>query len=211
MRRLSAPVIVGVSFALASTFGHASSVRQEVSSASRLVDRTFACSVRLSAPTLPDPTRVRSIGVRFAPNTGRWPGSVSITDQNARPESGLVAVFRRAVPGRATGGVWVSRSRCRWLRNDEIPLSSAGIAGPPSRYDAGFECTVAGRILVRMRGTMRGRVNWITRSNAYEVRGSVLNAEVAARTQAGRRPLAFAVVTNGAKSRLHVAPRCTPD
>lgn len=209
-------VVVAASGVLALvTSGHASSSRSVSVVASRVADRTYACSIRRSAEGYPDPFVSRSIGVRLSLSNRNWPGSVGVSDNNpARPVPVLFEVLLDAPPaGGRSGGVRFSRRQCTWLRGVRVPLVRTGLAGPPTRLDRGFDCAAPARVLIRVRVVLQRPASWVTVGEFVAVSSKVREALVAVRTLPSRRPLAFASVTadEGELYVSRVSPRCVED
>jgi hypothetical protein len=186
------------------------------STTSRIIDRTFLCSIALPPPGYPDPgVRHGAIGVSSGPIYELPPGSAGgksgggsgVRDKTG---SGGIEILRGAEAERA-GGVWVTRSVCTWARKLRIPLTPQGLPGPPIRFNKGFECTVPRRILVRVRALARRPVNWTVSGEYLRVTSDLLESHLAVRTFPARKPLALAVIDQKGDSRLYASPRCVED
>jgi hypothetical protein len=180
--------------------------------ASAIVDRTFACSVVASSRTYPDPdprSRRIAIGIhRDVDPTRKSAAAVGVSDKNA---DSLVSVPHGPGVGRPTGGIWVNRTRCTWMKDVRVPLSPRGLPGPPTRYSSGFECVVPRRVLVRVRAVLRRPANWIAAGGQFVVRGDVAETQLAIRTLPARKPLALGVVDADGDSALHISANCVKE
>jgi hypothetical protein len=174
-----------------------------------MVDRTFLCAVARPPRGYPDPG-VRSRRIRFSiladlENPGN-PGGAAVEDQNS---GSLVTIAHGPAPGSATGGVWVNRRQCTWLKSLRLPLSRQGLRGHTGALSKAFECVVPRRIVVRARATLARPANWIRTGDQLMVRGNILQTHLAVRTFPARKPLALGIVDK--ESRLFVSRRCVED
>lgn len=174
--------------------------------ASTVVDRTFLCSVNVHAG-------VRRIDVSVSPKTETpegppFPAGAHVSGGGSSLDSTMVSIDGGPTSGRPTGGVYVNRKRCTWLRSTRIPLSPAGLPGPPIWWSAYYKCLAPPRILVRVRGVLDRPARWVTGSRNVAIRANVLEAALAVQTSPTRKKLVFAAITRAAESKLYVAPRC---
>lgn len=184
----------------------AAGIERGETAASTVVDRTFLCSVNVHAG-------VRFIDVGAGPKTEspEGPGSpahAGVSGGGSSLDTVMVSIDGGPAGGRPTGGVYVNKRRCTWLRKDRIPLSPAGLPGPPIRWSAGYRCLAPPRILVRVRASLRQPASWVTGSRNIAVRANIVDASMAVQTSPTRKKLAFVALTKTGESKLYVAPRC---
>jgi hypothetical protein len=205
-------------FVIACVVGGAA-VGSAESAPSRVVDRTFRCTV---APIYGG---LREVDVTAKPkgslgNGGRSddvsPGYVSV---GSGPASGAFddLVFARTRPeerGVAPGdpfppGVYVDVRRCGPARIS-LPLSAKGLPGPPVRFDTDADCEVRGRVLVRLRAVLEAPALWGRAAPPYfGARRNVVEARIAIRSERNRRPIALLELDRGGKTRFWSSPGCT--
>lgn len=176
-------------------------------SASRIIDRTFSCSVERLVGGYPDRYVVQAVRIGISRATKTYPGSVGLSDRGA--DESLAAFRRGPTAGQLTGGIWVNARRCAPARAS-VPLSPQGLPSRPSRYGR-FECSGFGRILVRVRARATRPASWLQRQGLFMVTGTLRDATLAVRTLPTRRPVPFAFL-DGRDARLYVSrrsPRCT--
>lgn len=188
---------------------------------SRLVDRTFSCSVGSTLGA-----RILKVSARSgfrAPETPRkWKwladaglggrdGSYVFVSAGAPPPPPLAA---NSPPWR---WLQVELGRCSSSRV-RVPLSPGGLTGGAADQIGSdrYECRAPSRVLVRVRAlfqvatTLRRQrrygKSWLTTATAAVAR----EASFAVRTPTGK-PIAFAEVVESGKARLFTAPRCAPD
>lgn len=171
--------------------------------ASRIIDRTFRCSVELRGG-------IREIEVQ-AGNTAVIKGFA------------LFDVSTHWVPDFILAGVgddvvhWNPR-RCK-AAGVKVPLEPRSLTRVPPWGEAGTEldCETPRQILIRVRAIFRApvtprRVSWST-SGGFSVlvaRGKLVEGTLGVRTRAGK-PLVYAVVDRKRQARLFTAPTCVPD
>jgi hypothetical protein len=99
-------------------------------------------------------------------------------------------------PGR--GGVYVNRRSCV-PSTARVPLSRAGLPGPPLRYETGTGCTAPGRVLVRVRARLTASTRWREIDQVFfGAQRAVSEMQVAVRAQRGNAPLLYATATASA-------------
>jgi hypothetical protein len=201
-RLFSVCAVFGAAITAASTASGGSRV------ASRIVDRTFVCTVTESRGGYPDPVvRERIIRVSTVAETADFAGRAFVYDKHADFDSVLWMQSRPQVGTQGPGGIGVNRKRCTWARQLRIPLSAAGLR-EPTRFNEGFDCSVPRRILVRVRAVMKRPVSWTALGEYLRVGAAISQAQFALRTQANRRPLAFGVIDQNGQTTLAVSARC---
>lgn len=186
--------------------------------ASRIVDRTFRCTLARLYGDL------RELDVTARPNGslgngGRSddvsPGYVSV---GSGPASGTFddLVFartrseeRRVAPGNPfPAGVFVDVRRCTAVRTS-VPLSAKGLPGPPVRFDTDADCEIRGRVLVRVRAVLEAPTSWRPADRPYVgARRNVVEAKIAVRSVRTRRAIGLLALDRAGETRLWVASRC---
>jgi hypothetical protein len=166
---------------------------EAVVGASRIVDKTFACApiayggvgdldVSVSPP--------RDYGTfEIAPHltvrTGGFNPEFNLVVVRARPQSEIGGW--RAGPA----GVYVNSRRCAPARTS-LPLSSRGLAGPPTLWEKELDCPVAGRVLVRVRSILRAPANWRRVDRFFDgARQPVVETKLSVRLQRTGKPVAY--------------------
>jgi hypothetical protein len=188
-------------------------------SQSRIIDRTFRCTL---APLYGG---LRELEVTTKPrgslgNGGRSddvsPGYISV---GSGPASGAFddLVFARSrfeergvAPGNPfPPGVYADVRRCAPARVS-VPLSAKGLPGPPVRFDQDADCEVRGRVLVRLRAVLEAPTAW-RRADApyFGARRNVVEAKIAIRSERTRRPIALLALDRGGETRLWVSSGCS--
>jgi hypothetical protein len=169
-----------------------------------VVDRTFVCTrvapstVNVWASSPLDPVYFKG-----------YLAVVSGSD-STRP---LLYVRQRSIVGGAyptQPGVFarVGRPGC-FASNRSVPLSSAGLPGPPIQWEQTAKCRVAGDVLVRVRAVVRSDGSWLRGSPLYRgTRGIVTEASLAVRGFRSGKPLAFVTIDSRSKLRVWAAPVC---
>ena len=184
-----------------------------VEAPSRVVDRTFVCSPIAfggvgDLDIFANPSRDDSFGRHF----------VALLEVASRPDSSLVFVRARSQakhaglayewPVEGRPGVYAHSSRCAPSRAS-VPLSSKGLPGPPIRWSKELDCSVRGRVLVRVRAVLDAPTEWRRADKSYVgARQAVLGASVAVRNQRNGEPIAFMQVGSEGQTWLSFSPRC---
>lgn len=186
---------------------------------SRLVDRTFSCSVGSTLGA-----RILKVSARSgfrAPETPRkwkWLAAAGLGGR----DGSYVSVSAGAPPPLAARSLpwrWleVELERCSSSRA-RIPLSPRTLIGGAADQIGSdrYECQAPSRVLVRVRArfevatTLRRQRRygkpWLTTPTAVVVQ----EASFAVRTPTGK-PIAFAEVLQSGRARLFTAPSCAPD
>jgi hypothetical protein len=156
-------LLIGLLAALGLAASHAPAAEM----ASRTVDRTFLCR----------PVAFGGLGdldvLATPPGDLNYNRPISayllLSSGGSEPDSNLVFVRARSQPkyaGRTDqvayggpGGVFAHAGRCAPARK-RIVLSSSGLPGPPTLFERQLDCPVRGRVLVRVRATLRAPSTW---------------------------------------------------
>lgn len=190
--------------------------------ASRVVDRTFSCDVRLWAGARRvDTSANRGFRDPDRPSHWKWLPYASV---GGRDLSSYAWIFAGSPPPQpeqepARAWVWVGVDavRCNVTRK-RLPLSSRGlIGGAASQFQGSdeYDCPAASRILVRVSGTFVGPVALLRRRfndrprYATPAGAPVKTAALMVATAAGR-PLVYATVSETGKAQLFTAKGCIP-
>ena len=173
-------------------------------SASRIVDRTLACTVRGEG----EPDTVRYLDVRAASRFGDDAPSA-----NAFPLVGF-QTGANAFYGRSTGALWVNQSTCTPTRA-RVALATKGLRGGQAvRFGESHRCDVPARLLVRARAVFRRAVTLRPERGASPfliATGRISSASLAVTTATGQ-PVAYASVNDtSGRARIFTSPaRCFP-
>jgi hypothetical protein len=183
---------------------------------SRVIDRTFVCTLLssgggarsldvLANPPFVDGSRNFSapafIGVGSGPV---WPGRV--TDRSNR-------VFVRArpfqIPGRTVApGVYASTRRCS-ATSASVPLSPGRLPGTPVKFEQFVDCTVRGRVLVRVRAVLQSAASWRRVQRWYAgAQANVVEAALVVRSERGRRTVVLMQLDRTGKTLLWRSRSC---
>lgn len=164
-----------------------------VESASRIVDRTFTCAPRTFGG-------LGDLDVNVSPfvdyGTFERSAYLIVSTGGSNPQDNLVFVRPRSqdeLGGWRAGpaGVYASSRRCAGVRGS-IPLSSTGLAGPPTRWEKDLNCPVRGRVLVRVRSVLRSPAGWRRIDGFFHgARRPVVEAKIAVRVQRTGEPVAY--------------------
>jgi len=185
-------------------------------SAPGIIDRTFVCSpiayggvgdLDVSA----NPSRedafgrrfVASLDVRTGPST--LDSTLVLVRAAAQPkEPGL------AIPWPVAGrpGVYAHSRRCTSSRVS-VRLSRKGLAGPPIAWQKDLDCSLRGRVLVRVRAVLESAAPWRRQDASYSgARKSVTEASLAVSSQASGKPIAYMELDAGKRTKLWYSPGC---
>jgi hypothetical protein len=205
-----------ISVAIAALGFAAVSADRAATAASRVIDRTFVCTLLssgggvrsldvLANPPFVDGSRnfraPAYIGVGSGPV---WPGRV--TDRSNR-------VFVRARPFRIPGrtvppGVYVSTRRCSDT-TASVPLPEGRLPGTPARFEQYVDCSVRGRVLVRVRALLQSAASWGRVQRWYAgAQANVVEATLAVRTERGRRTVVLMQLEPSGRALLWKARSC---
>lgn len=179
---------------------------------SRIVDRTFVC------------TPIAYGGVRdldlwaSPPRTDPWiiPAYLVARTGTTLPDTDLVFVRANAqgrigwtTPYPGPAGVFASARRCRPSRA-AVPLSSKGLPGPPAGWFDVVNCSLRGRVFVRVRALLAAPAEWRRTDKTYlGAQKRVVEASLAIRSERTGEALAFMQVDKAGKTRLWTSSRCT--
>jgi hypothetical protein len=184
-----------------------------VSSApSRIVDRTFVCTPMAFGG-------VRDLDLWASPpRTDPWtiPAYLVARTGTTLPTSDLVYVRARTQgkigwtsPFSGPAGVYAHARRCAPARA-AVALTSKGLPGPPAGWYSEATCSLRGRVLVRVRALLTAPADWRPTSGPFRgAQRSVLEAELAVRSERTGEPLAFMKLARDGGTRFWSAPRCT--
>lgn len=185
------------------------------SAASRVIDRTFRCTPSLLAggEGLRDLDLIaRPLGSHEYGAPDPSPGFLGVGSGGHNPTADLVSVradaWERFRNRRVPEGVYANAARCNPARVS-VPLSSAGLAGPPVRWSEDTPCPISGRLLVRVRAVLGSTAPWQRIDGTYiGARRTVAEAKVAVRAERGRRPIALLELDSRGQTRLWTSSAC---
>jgi hypothetical protein len=187
-----------------------------VRAASRIIDRTFRCTPvaltgggglrELTLTVEPRGSNV-IIGARSPQDS---PGAIGVSTGGHSPTSDLVAVragsWQRFARRNLPAGVYARAGRCASAR-ESLPISPAGLPGPPIQWRTNDSCGVRGRILVRVRAVLRSPGSWRRADATYfGARRNVAEAALAIRSERTRKPVAFLELGASGKTRAWISP-----
>ena len=199
------------------------------SQASRIIDRTFACTPAFVGGLYKVDTRAHRRAARrgsswvqpaFADvsTTVSGASATAINDELAwvtsgkpTPDASVVdapAGFR--FPMRSWGTIGVNREQCRPSRKS-VSLGRRGLqGGRVGVSDEEWDCFAARRVLVRIRAVMTKPARLAPYVGFLRTTVPVTAASIAVQTYSGKR-LLFAQVLESGDSLLHTSPDCFPD
>jgi len=180
-----------------------------VAAPAAVFDRTFACMPsygRFHVRASPHGAS-EVIGARFTSSgyvrVSSGPGGDLLSDLVAAALPGF-----RTSSTRFPAAVYASSRRCVVSRAF-VPLTRTGLPGPAVTWSTDDECTVRGRVLIRVRVGLGSAGTWGPVGTAFVgARGRVSEAALAVRDQTTGRPLAFAKLSRAGKTQLWTSPRC---
>lgn len=167
--------------------------------ASRIVDRTFVCTplafgrigdLDVNVSQLRDDSFGRRFVTTLEARTGGWSADETLVVARAlrQPEHPGLA-YNYSAGGVA--GVFAHSRRCASARA-ALPLSSRGLAGPPTRWQKDLDCPVRGRVLIRVRAVLQSPDEWGRVDRSYAgVRQPLVEAKLAVRLQKTGKPIAY--------------------
>ena len=123
---------------------------------------------------------------------------------------GKLAGLAYSWPVEGRPGVYAHSSRCAPSRAS-VPLSPKGLPGPLIRWSKELDCSLRGRVLVRVRAVLDAPTEWRRADKSYVgARAAVLGASVAVavRNQRNGEPIAFMQVGSEGQTWLSYSPRC---
>lgn len=207
MRKLA--LAAGFMAAIAAVSFHPSADAQ--STASRIVDRTFACT-----PIAYGSMRDLDLWAS-PPRTDPWtiPAYLVARTGTTLPDTDLVFVRANAqgkigwtTPYPGPAGVYASARRCK-PSPAAVPLSSKGLPGPPAGWFSVVNCSLRGRVLVRVRALLAAPAEWRRTDSTYlGAQKSVVEASLAIRNERTGEPLGFMEVGKDRRTRLWTSSRC---
>jgi hypothetical protein len=194
------------------------------SATSRVVDRTFLCSLGLSQRGYPDPgVRRRAIALYAGSGSDGKSSGLTVLDRHGPGRLRLLTLFvgpSRNPYGTLLVGVVVDPKRCTWLRSTRIPLSRTELSrtelpGPSSADSTQRTCNVPGRVLIRVRALLGRPAIWVrTRLEGLNtpllgLKTNVVEASVAVRTAPAHKPIALIRLTRTEPPKFYIAAHCT--
>jgi len=186
---------------------------------SRVIDRTFSCSVAARAAVRSVEVGART-GTRLLEDRSQWKFLASAVVRDSQTTFAYVSAGNPAaelapgIPARPERLGFDATRVCTTTR--PIPFTRSGLAGDgASPLEDRYDCAPGRRVIVRVRAVFRSPATLRPRSYAGGVRqlaavGTVTSAEVAVRTAAGK-PLAYVDVAASGRARIFVAPGCVSD
>lgn len=191
--------------------------------ASRVLDRTFSCSVRLWAGArIVDVEANGGFRDPDRPSQWRWLPHASIGGRDISSYAWIVSGSPQPEPVgnepvRAWNWIGVDAVRCKPART-KLPVSRRGLTGGAASQFRGsdeYDCTAASRILVRVTATLTRPVSLVRRRSNERLRYitpagvPATSARLMVATAAGK-PVALATVLETGKATLFVARGCVP-
>lgn len=184
-----------------------------VSAPSRIVDRTFACTPVAyggvgdldvwASPPNTDPRLTWNVPAYLVVRTGTTLPDTDLVFVRARAQGGI----GRTSPAPGPAGVYAHARRCA-LARAKVPLSSKGLPGPPAAWYSTVNCSLRGRVLVRVRAVLAAPAEWRRAGRYLAARKRIVEASLAVRSQRTREPLAFMHVDRAGRTRLWTSSRC---
>jgi hypothetical protein len=188
------------------------------SASSRIVDRTFRCTL---APLYGG---LRELNIAANPRgslgnggssmdvspgyigLGSGPGTRAFDDlvfARSRLEERVVAPSAPWPPG-----VYADARRCTPARVS-VPLSAKGLPGPPVKFGTDADCELRGRVLVRIRAVLEAPTSWRPADRPHVgARRNVVDAKIAVRSERTRRPIGLLELDRVGMTRLWAASHC---
>jgi hypothetical protein len=127
---------------------------------------------------------------------------------------GLVVVRARAeksgfAAAHAPQGVYAQAGKC-FLSRKTVPLKASGLAGPPVQWAKKYDCSVRGRLLVRVRAVLATSRPWRrVDTNYFGAKTNVVSATLAVRSERTGKPLGFGTLSSAGKTKLWAASSCS--
>ena len=177
----------------------------------QVIDRTLVCTPFATSGGL------RDLDINSSPpyrdTTTRVPAEIFLRSGPYSPGEQLVAIRARAHqpfgdnPFRA--GVYAHTARCS-VTSARVSLSAGGLPGPPVVWQKEVDCSVRGRVLVRVRAEFESPTAWRPAGAPYAgAVGNVAEAKLAVRSEKTGKPIAFATLSDGGtKTKLWTAAGC---
>ena len=205
VRAASANANPGASGGVAEAHSSAS----EIVASATVFDRTFVCLPPYGTVDMVASPHgaIVVIGATFISS-----GYVRMTaGSNGDLLSDLVAI---AHPGKRTSSTrfpaaaYVNSRRCVASRAF-VPLTHAALPGPAATWSTSDECSVEGKVLLRVRAVLRASANWgPVGKNFVGVRGRLREAAFAVRDRATGKPLALARLESTGRTQLWTSAHC---
>lgn len=175
------------------------------------LDRTFVCRTESSDVDVMASPRgdfafatARTVSSGYVGlNTGYLGGRANLVHVRARREKSDLAHVAAQQEG-----VYAGAGRC-FLSHKTVPLTSRGLAGPPVPWAKGYNCTVKGRLVVRIRAEVAVTGWRRIDGNFFGVRTTVSRAELAVRSEQTGRPVAFGTLDAAGRTKLWVKTGCS--
>ena len=175
-----------------------------------VIDKTFVCTPLATFGGL------RDLDINAAPPykdaQTNVPATIYVKSGPYSPTEQLVAV--RARPAQRFGGnqyragVYAHRFRCA-ATGRSVPLSAKGLPGPPIVWQKEVDCQVRGRILVHVRAELESPSAWRSVGAPYAgAVGNVASAQMAVRSEKTGKPIAYATLGVGGKTKLWTGAAC---
>ncbi len=178
---------------------------------SRVVDRTFACTLYRLPGGVGDLDVAISTAYHDRNSGWRAPAQIELASGVDTLDNKLVYV--RSHAGTSYGGrtfppgPYANTTRC--VPAKRIPLSQRGLPGPPVRWSTGTQCRVRGRVVIRLRAVLRSPANWGMVQRPYAgARMDVLESAVAVRSERGRKPVVYGALTRSGGVQFFASPAC---
>ena len=173
---------------------------------SRVIDRTFSCSMDLQAGVRRLYAAAQT-GYQESPSKWKWlPSAILTTSGVERPGPDSTTIAGISAGDRDQLGsarVWIGTGRCRPARAN-VTLSSRGLSPRTADlFTDYYVCTPPARVLLRVRAVFRAPAALSLRTGLGQLRadGAVEEAALAVETQAGK-PLLYAAVAKSGRTRL---------
>ena len=197
--------------------------------ASRVIDRTFACTPAFVGGVYKVDTRAHrragrkgsswsqpafadvSSGISAAAATAIKNELAWVTSGKPTPDATIVETpAGYTFPIRTWGTIGVNREQCRQSRK-RVALGRSGLrGGRVGVSEQAWDCFAARRVLVRIRAVMTKPARLAPYTDFLRTTVPVTAASVAVQTYSGKR-LAFAQVLESGDSLVYVSPDCFPD
>jgi hypothetical protein len=209
--------MVPVAAAALLTIGSSGTASTAAPDASRVIDRTLVCTTGIQGGVHVVDIAAQA-GVKSPQRPGRWKllAGFELTTQGSSepgPEQWVLAMISAGRTEQGWGGtVSIGPGRCK--ATEAIPLASTGLEKQPvSQFGDLYECWVARRVLVRVRGSFQAPATLRRNTFGYltAMGGMAREAKLAVRTLTGK-PLVYAEAFESGKARLFLAGGpCHPD
>lgn len=189
-------------------------------SASRVIDRTVVCTISDGSPR--EILVSAESGTRLFGDASKWKNlpNAGFYDRRSTNPQLTGRITAGWPPIRAGAGLplrtdMLSYSARCLPSSARVPLSTSGLSGGAAGpFGDRYDCVVARRVLVRIRGvfykpTSLRRQRPTRYVDQLAANGRVREGALAVRTESGK-PIAFATVHESGRARLFVGPSCGP-